>query len=153
MCEKGQQELFELGTKLEGLEAENDGHKVSITKLDECVGDCDLNQRKGKIITIYDVSLKMSIQGALADGTEVAGHITIPEVAHDSEADDYVFEIKITDETSAKQSIKPVIRKHLQPLICDKLANFPVDMIATHGGDVYIEASQLNNPAAAGAKA
>lgn len=29
----------------------------------ECEGDVDLNQRKGKIITIYDVTLKLGWQG------------------------------------------------------------------------------------------
>ncbi|KAI9489834.1 activator of Hsp90 ATPase [Zychaea mexicana] len=134
--------------QLEGLKTEKDGHTVSIIKLDDCSGDVDLNMRKGKIITIYDVSLKLSFQGELVDGTEVSGSITIPEVAHDSEADDYVFDITINEDSSAKQPIKPVIRKQLQPLICEKLGNFADDMIATHRNDVYIDPSKLNNPAA-----
>lgn len=31
----------------------------------ECTGDVDLNQRKGKIITIYDVVLKLDWQGKI----------------------------------------------------------------------------------------
>ncbi|KAI9278870.1 activator of Hsp90 ATPase [Phascolomyces articulosus] len=130
---------------LEGLEAQKDGHEVSIDKVDDLSGDCDLNMRKGKIITIYDMCLKLTFQGTLADGTEVSGSITIPEVAHDSEIDDYVFNISVNDDSSAKQPIKPVIRKQLQPLVCAKLDKFASDMIATHGSDVYIEKEKLNN--------
>lgn len=97
--------------QLEGLEAESEGHSVKITKLDECEGDVDLNQRKGKIITIYDVALKLSWTGRkptiatrvkpytswltdcdtgqLADGTKVKGKLSVPEVAHDSSDSDY----------------------------------------------------------------
>lgn len=73
----------------------------------ECTGDVDLNQRKGKIITIYDVVLKLAWKGkwidfvsllyfwhvyigTLADGTEITGTLFIPEIAHDTDSDDYV---------------------------------------------------------------
>jgi activator of HSP90 ATPase len=36
---------------------------VKITSLDECSGDVDLNQRKGKLLAIYDVALKLSWEG------------------------------------------------------------------------------------------
>jgi activator of HSP90 ATPase len=49
--------------QLVGLEAEKDGNKASITKMVECTGDVDLNQRKGKIITIFDVVLKLNWKG------------------------------------------------------------------------------------------
>lgn len=46
-----------------GLEAEKDGNKARISKMVDCTGDVDLNQRKGKIITIYDVVLKLNWEG------------------------------------------------------------------------------------------
>lgn len=52
--------------QLEGLEAEDKGHKIRISKMEECNGDVDLNQRKGKIITIYDVALKLSLEGIVS---------------------------------------------------------------------------------------
>ncbi|CDS03130.1 hypothetical protein LRAMOSA00532 [Lichtheimia ramosa] len=130
--------------QLEGLEAEDKGHKIRISKMEECNGDVDLNQRKGKIITIYDVALKLILEGALADGTAITGKIVIPEVAHDSTEDDYVFELTINDDSSEKSEIRPVIRKGLQPLICEKLSKFAPDMIATHASDVYIDPANLN---------
>lgn len=49
--------------QLVGLEAEKDGNKARISKMVDCSGDVDLNQRKGKIITIYDVVLKLNWEG------------------------------------------------------------------------------------------
>ncbi|KAI8141729.1 activator of Hsp90 ATPase [Fennellomyces sp. T-0311] len=129
--------------QLIGLEAEKNGNKVKITKLDECTGDVDLNQRKGKIITIYDVQLKLSWEGTTSDGTEATGKILVPEVAHDTDADDYVFDISMNDESSAKQPLREVIRKALTPLLCKKFEAFSGDLIKQHGADVYIEKDQL----------
>ncbi|KAI9475486.1 MAG: activator of Hsp90 ATPase [Benjaminiella poitrasii] len=130
--------------QLVGLEAEKDGNKVSISKMVDCSGDVDLNQRKGKIITIYDVVLKLNWKGVLADGTtEVTGSIEIPEIAHDTDEDDFVFNISIFDETNEKQVMKQVIRKGLVPLIQAKFGQFSAAMIKENCDDVYIESSQM----------
>jgi activator of HSP90 ATPase len=79
-----------LQDQLSGLSAEKNGVKVQINSLDECTGDVDLNQRKGRILAIYDVALQLSWQAQDASGTKVFGKISIPEVAYDTELDDYV---------------------------------------------------------------
>ena len=73
---------------------------MSIKNVSSCEGDCDVSQRKGKIITLFDVKLVLDIEGicqpscltlgSTKDDESVAGTITIPEVAHDTEADEYV---------------------------------------------------------------
>ena len=68
----------------------------------------DVSQRKGKVITIFDVEIKLEYTGAPlrihcrldlrltpqtgknADGVEASGSITVPEVAHDTAEDEYV---------------------------------------------------------------
>lgn len=49
--------------ELVGIEAEKNGIKTSVSKVTEVTGDVDLNQRKGKIITIFDVELKLEWKG------------------------------------------------------------------------------------------
>ena len=49
--------------QLVGLEAEKNGSKVKIIKIDEITGDCELNNRKSKIITIYDLQIKLNWEG------------------------------------------------------------------------------------------
>ncbi|KAG1057152.1 hypothetical protein G6F43_000987 [Rhizopus delemar] len=143
-CLKWAQKYFT--EQLVGLEAQRDGKKVSISKMVDCSGDVDLNQRKGKMVTIYDVALKLDWEGALNDGTEVTGSISIPEIAHDTDSDDY-FEISINDDNNAKQEIKQIIRKDLTPLLVKKFEGFSAAMIKENSEDVYIEASKLGTPA------
>lgn len=47
-------------TKLSAKDGENN---VSITNLSSCEGDVDVSQRKGKIITLFDVKLVLDIEG------------------------------------------------------------------------------------------
>ncbi|CAO3695125.1 unnamed protein product [Umbelopsis ramanniana] len=129
--------------ELVGIEAEKNGIKTSVSKVTEVTGDVDLNQRKGKIITIFDVELKLEWKGVAPDGTEAQGRILIPEVAHDTDIDDYVFEISVTDDSNAKHAIKEVVRKELTVKLRQKLSTFAGDLIKAHGADVYIDPSQL----------
>lgn len=62
-CYKWAEKWF--SEQLVGLEAEKDGHKVEVSKIVDVSGDVDLNQRKGKIITIYDIELKLNWKGKI----------------------------------------------------------------------------------------
>lgn len=88
----------------------------------------------------------------------MTGSITIPEVAHDTEEDEYVvcllllnvlnhwflegyadnaqFEIDIHSESSSKEPIKPLIRNKLLPKLRKKLAALGPALIAEHGKDI-----------------
>lgn len=75
---------------LKGIKAEKDGASAEISKLLSMDGDVDVSQRKGKVITIFDVKLQLEYTGKTKDGEDVSGTITIPEVAHDTDEDEYV---------------------------------------------------------------
>jgi activator of HSP90 ATPase len=45
------------------ISAEDGPNKVAITKLSSSEGDVDVSQRKGKIITLFDVKLVLDIEG------------------------------------------------------------------------------------------
>lgn len=89
-----------LGKELVGISAEKDGNSAQVSKILSMDGDVDVSQRKGKVITIFDVRLqlewtgkipaKSEVEGSEEDTKEVSGTITIPEVAHDTEEDEYV---------------------------------------------------------------
>lgn len=76
---------------------------MKVKNVSKCEGDCDVNQRKGKITALFDLKLVLDIEGTSAPGParsdntgetmedkDVTGTITIPEVAHDSGGDEYV---------------------------------------------------------------
>ena len=96
--------------ELVGLKAEQDGVKVEISRILSMDGDVDVSQRKGKVITIFDVRLQleytgqvpvkeqgqeqeqeeMEERGARTGSQEVSGTITVPEIAHDTGEDEYI---------------------------------------------------------------
>jgi activator of HSP90 ATPase len=52
-----------LGEKLKGLQVTKGPLQVQIDAVSSVSGDVDLNQRKGKVITIYDLAIKMDWKG------------------------------------------------------------------------------------------
>jgi len=77
------------------VSASSGSTKAKVTKVTECDGDIDVSQRKNKVITLFDVKLVLGFEGEVGDVKDVSGTITIPEVAHDSGADDYVVSTAI----------------------------------------------------------
>lgn len=91
-----------------GMQIEDNDVSAEISKVTSMDGDVDVNQRKGKVITIFDVKLVLEYTGKhgaadssvahvliepigkTADKEEVNGNITVPEIAHDTEQDEYV---------------------------------------------------------------
>lgn len=101
-----------LSQELVGLKASReDGTSAEVSKVLSMDGDVDVSQRKGKVITIFDVRLQLEYIGKVpvkkdekkkdeegedeeasqeGDTKDISGTITIPEVAHDTEEDEYV---------------------------------------------------------------
>ncbi|KAK9316106.1 activator of Hsp90 ATPase [Lipomyces starkeyi] len=123
--------------KLVGISAtaEDGQTSVSITKLASLTGDVDVNQRKGKVISLFDVKVVLDYEGTVGT-TTVSGTITIPEVAYDTEEDEYVFNVSISEETKEKQPARELIRAKIVPELRQKLWAFGHDLIKTHGKDI-----------------
>jgi activator of HSP90 ATPase len=77
-----------LEESITSIKAEEGGVTVQLDKLISMDGDVDVNQRKGKVITIFDVKLVIEYSGQTAGKEDVSGTITVPEVAHDTEEND-----------------------------------------------------------------
>ncbi|KAF4981445.1 hypothetical protein FDECE_17693, partial [Fusarium decemcellulare] len=69
------------------VEAEDGDVKAKVDKVQSMDGDVDVSQRKGKVITIFDVKLVLQYSGSAPGEDDVSGTITVPEVAHDTEED------------------------------------------------------------------
>jgi len=104
---------------LTGIKAEADGGASAVvSKLLSQEGDCEVAQSKGKVITIFDLKLQLEytgepfsllepiqhlsdmLPGKTKDGEDVSGTISIPEVAHDTDEDDYVVRLAPTSPRS-----------------------------------------------------
>ncbi|KAE8358404.1 activator of Hsp90 ATPase [Aspergillus caelatus] len=125
-----------LKEKLCTLSAEENGVTAKISNLLSMDGDVDVSQRKGKVITLFDVKVQLEYEGKTKDEESVSGTITIPEVAHDTEEDEYVFEIDIYSESSSKQPVKDLVRSKLLPQLRQELAKLAPALITEHGKDI-----------------
>ncbi|KZF24905.1 Aha1domain family protein [Xylona heveae TC161] len=125
-----------LETTLKGTSAEENSVTAEITKLISMDGDVDVSQRKGKVITLFDVKLQLEYSGKTKDEEDVSGTIKIPEVAHDTEEDEYVFDIDIYSESGSKQPVKDLVRSKIVPQLRQKLSQFGPAIISEHARDL-----------------
>ena len=109
-----------------------------------------MHQRKGKIVTIYDVSVTIPFKCRLAqdkavlfhglltirisaaslpDGSSLSGDIKIPEIAHDTDPTDLTFEISFATQTNSADALRKVIRRQLEEKLKTVIAAFPTDLI------------------------
>ncbi|KAL6232562.1 hypothetical protein BDW75DRAFT_217534, partial [Aspergillus navahoensis] len=125
-----------LKDKLRAVSAEEDGVTAKVSDVLTMDGDVDVSQRKGKVITLFDVKLQLEYEGKTKDEEAVSGTITIPEVAHDTEEDEYVFEIDIYSDSPSKQPVKDLVRSKIVPQIRKELAKLAPALVAEHGKDI-----------------
>jgi activator of HSP90 ATPase len=141
------------------LTASSGDTSVKVDKVVSVDGDVDVSQRKGKVITLFDVKMRLEFSGMIAtiiytipslpswpytypfsgstvDDPSVSGTITIPEIAHDTEEDEYVFEVDVYSDTPTKSPIRDLIRSSLIPQLRVALGKFSPDLIAEHGKDI-----------------
>lgn len=118
------------------IEAKEGDVSAKITKVIGMDGDVDVAQRKGKVITIFDVKLTLEYSGSTADGEEVSGTITVPEVSHELEEDEFVFEIDIYSDAKEKQPVKDLVRSKIVPQLRSEFRKLSPALIAEHGKDI-----------------
>jgi len=125
-----------LEAEVKKVSAEEDGVSAKITKLGSLDGDVEVSQRKGKVITIFDVSLQLEYEGKTKEGTDVSGSIRVPECAYDTEPEEYVFEIDIYSEQKEKQPVKELVRSKLVPQLRKTFSTLAPALIEEHGKDL-----------------
>ncbi|RDH39748.1 activator of Hsp90 ATPase [Aspergillus welwitschiae] len=125
-----------LKENLSVLSVEENGVSAKISNLLSMDGDVDVSQRKGKVITLFDVKVQLEYEGKTTDDESVSGKISIPEVAHDTEEDEYVFEIENYSDSPSKQAVKDLVRSKLVPQLRQALAKLGPALIAEHGKDL-----------------
>lgn len=124
--------------KVVGIGAKEGNVEARITSLSSLEGDVDVCQRKGKVISLFDVNMEYSFEGKVGD-VEATGRIKIPEVAYDTQEDEYQFTISINNESNELEPLKSLVRQKLVPQLRIILSNFSHDLIATHGKQIQHE--------------
>lgn len=125
-----------LERNLVGISARNGDTSARVAKITSMEGDVDVSQRKGKVITLFDVKLQLEYEGKTGAEDLVRGSITIPEVAHDTEESEYVFDIDINNNASSKQPVKDLVRSEIVPQLRAALHKLGPALISEHGKDL-----------------
>lgn len=118
------------------IEAKEGDVTAKITKIISMDGDVDVAQRKGKVITIFDVKLTLEYSGSTAEDEEVSGTITVPEVSHELAEDEFVFDIDVYSDTKEKQPVKDLVKSKLLPQLRDTFVKLAPALITEHGKDI-----------------
>ncbi|KAJ2004949.1 Co-chaperone [Coemansia thaxteri] len=142
-----------LDKELVGTAVSADGFSAEVSSVDSVTGDVELNIRKGRLIAIYDVEVKLSWKAARGEEDTLTGRITIPEVAHDTDA--YVYDISASNQERAKLPLKDFVRQKLTPEITKKLGGFTEELKRANGSAMYIpdNGSGASTPSASAASA
>ena len=93
--------------------------------------------------------------GSTGEGDEVSGTVTVPEVSHELEEDEFVvsqrcrpwhhgrafakrkqFEIDIYSDSKEKQPVKDLVRSKIVPQLRSAFVKLPPAIIAEHGKDI-----------------
>ncbi|KAI9329928.1 activator of Hsp90 ATPase [Zopfochytrium polystomum] len=119
--------------------------EASVTELVTMTGDADINQRKGKLITVYDVAITLAWKGTVGgeEGKKVAGRLVFPELMHDTDLRSLEVEVTAESSDSDSAAAKELIRTALVAEVKKKFASFSEDMIAANGRDVHIPESDM----------
>ncbi|GMK59170.1 hypothetical protein CspeluHIS016_0701850 [Cutaneotrichosporon spelunceum] len=116
------------------VKVEGQGNTATISSVTSVEGDCDLGQRKGKLLTIYD--LQVAAKWAGSDGTtEFSGTLNIPELSHEAidGLSDYVFDITIDQSSKDADSFRAWLKATLPGVLTPLLNGFRDDLLQAHG--------------------
>ncbi|KXS18899.1 hypothetical protein M427DRAFT_53380 [Gonapodya prolifera JEL478] len=132
-----------LKANLKGVSVDGaDGLSAAVTSVTGVSGDVELNQRKGKLITIFDLSINLAWEATTASGDKVTGRLHLPECMNDQDLDDIESQAQVTVDGENK-AVKDLVTKKLVPEISKKVLQFPGDLIEFNRKDVYIEKQDM----------
>lgn len=124
-CLKWSQTYF--ADKSQTVKFDSDDLKIEITST-TVTGDCDVSNRKGKVVCIFDMQLVFNVKGSYK-GVDFEGSITVPEFMHDET--EFQFEYKTLGDNLSN------VKQHFIPLLQDQiLLTFQKDLIESHTKDL-----------------
>ncbi|KAG0668930.1 hypothetical protein C6P45_004280 [Maudiozyma exigua] len=135
-----EEKLIGLNTKA----TNNKTHYAEIKSISSFEGDCEVSQRKGKVISLFDLQMVLLFSGTV-NSHSVEGSISIPEIAFDSEITDYQFDISVYKETSELNEIKPIIRDSLLPQLRTIFQQFGPDLLSEQGNNIQVPENEVNS--------
>lgn len=123
----------------------DDGREVEVKSVSSLEGDVEVCQRKGKVISLFDLRIILNIEGISANDKTFKGSVTVPELAYDTEADEIQFDISIYNEDSDSEKMRLIAKKELIPILRKRLLVFGKDLIDSQASDIQLESDKVNS--------
>lgn len=130
--------------KLVGLSAQETNVSVSVSTVSSVEGDVEVCQRKGKVISLFDLRIIAAIEGT-ANDKSFKGSITIPELAYDTEEDEIQFDVSVYNEDLDTEKGRLLAKKELVPQLRKILLKFGHDLIATNSSDIQLDSDKVSS--------
>lgn len=129
---------------LVGLSAQENDISVNVSAVSSVEGDVEVCQRKGKVISLFDLRIIAAIEGT-ANTKNFKGSITIPELAYDTEEDEIQFDVSVYNEDLDTEKGRLLARKELVPQLRKILLKFGHDLIATNSSDIQLDSDKVSS--------
>lgn len=116
-------------TLLEGFIIENEQGMCKITEVKKLEGEATANNRKGKLIFLYEWNIKCAWEGTLKYDTEkYEGRVEIPNLSDENCADDLDVTVTIKSTEDDAHKLKNLMIKYGTPLIQAQLAKYITEL-------------------------
>jgi len=118
--------------------------KVKVTDVSKFDGDVTLSNRKGKVISYYELVIEAKWEAIHENGEDKAnGTLTIPNISEENDADDIEVSVTVKKSTPYGKKVKDLIRKaglkKIQAFYGDfkekLMKEYSLGMIKTKGGN------------------
>lgn len=121
-------------------------YTISIVKLTDFKGDADVCQRKGKVLTLFDLAFGVKLE-IKKDSEEVGtAELEIPELSHDlDDIDEIQVYIRNAKGSEGEDKIKEVVKKGLIPDLKPRLLEFKKVLIKTHGVQIQHDLNEVKS--------
>ena len=133
---------------LTNLEVSDDRITFKITGLKDISGDCEVNQRKGKLMSLFDMQMVLDFEASIGSKDNTyTGSISIPEIAFDSEIDSYRYDISILKESSTNDSydLKKFFKEQAKEQISAVFFKFNDDLLAENAKDIQLDSEKVTS--------
>ncbi|CDK25234.1 unnamed protein product [Kuraishia capsulata CBS 1993] len=123
-----------------------DGTTVTISKVNSLDGDVEVCQRKGKVISLFDLKANL---GFVSSGKQqgVTGTIEVPEIAYDTESDEYQFQISFGGEYASETQdiVTKIIKSKIIPTLRKTFSAFGPKLIKDHASEIQEPEDQVKS--------
>lgn len=119
--------------------------QFTITSISQLEGDCEVNQRKGKLMSLFDMNMTLEFTTKCKENS-YNGTIKIPEIAFDSEAESYQYDISILKERSDDSFlIRSFFKSDVKNQLSSIFYKFNDDLLAENAKDIQLDAEKVTS--------